>query len=216
MLQYLRVQVAEGAQVRQDTPGGERVRAKAHATSTKNPGAIIDKLWRKGAVLGRKLLCRANRKELERVSDDLPGLEECSNGAVPKQNTDRTLSDEVRVIWDLRLNNSAGHVLNHPPALTPRHREVAKAILWWSIRMPFVPVVIFKLDVSGAFTLVWLRPIDAGKVATECTAEVWGRTPADDVRVCRGSSRLGQRLGQRLVGVVVSGEDKQLVAGLHA
>ena len=88
LLQYLRVQVAEGAQVRQDTPGGERVRAKAHATSTKDPGAIIDKLWRKGAVLGRKLLCRANRKELERVSDDLPGLEECSNGAVPKQNAD--------------------------------------------------------------------------------------------------------------------------------
>ena len=130
-------------------------------------------------MLGRKLLCRANRKELERVSDDLPGLEECSNGAVPKQNPDRTLSDEVRIIWDLRINNADGRVLTHPPALTPWHVEIARAILWWDGRIPFVIVLMAKLDVAGAFTLVWLRPQDCGKVSTEIGVEAWGLEPED-------------------------------------
>ena len=47
--------------------------------------------------------------------------------------------------------------------------------------MPLVPVLIFKLDVSGAFTLVWLRPIDAGKVATDCSTEAWGLEASDEM-----------------------------------
>ena len=152
---------AEGAQVRQDTKGKERGRAKPHSTSAENPGAILDKLWRKGACLGRKLLCRASRPELEwNRAEGLPGVEESPNGAVPKQNPDRTVSEEVRVIWDLRINNADGNVLNHPPALTPRHRELGRGIIWWSIRLPGVVVLMVKLDVAGAFTLVWLRPQD--------------------------------------------------------
>ena len=84
LLQFLRTQVTDGALVRQDTTGTERVRAKPHSTSAQNPSAILDKLWRKGACLGRKLLCRASRPELERQGPDLPGLEECPNGVVPK------------------------------------------------------------------------------------------------------------------------------------
>ena len=38
-----------------------------------------------------------------------------------------------------------------------------------------------KLDVAGAFTLVWLRPADCGKVSTEIGAEAWGLTPDDTV-----------------------------------
>ena len=82
LLQFLRTQVAEGAQVRQDTQGKERVRAKPHSTSAENPGAILDKLWRKGACLGRKLLCRASRPELGYQGPGRPGIEECPNGAV--------------------------------------------------------------------------------------------------------------------------------------
>ena len=63
LLQFLRTQVVERAQVRQDADGRERVWAKPHPTRMETPGAILDKLWRKGAVLGRKLLCRANRPE---------------------------------------------------------------------------------------------------------------------------------------------------------
>ena len=36
-----------------------------------------------------------------------------------------------------------------------------------------------KLDVAGAFTLVWLRPRDCGKVSTEIGSEEWGLTPED-------------------------------------
>ncbi len=38
-----------------------------------------------------------------------------------------------------------------------------------------------KLDVAGAFTLVWLRPKDCGKVSTEIGAEGWGLGPEDTV-----------------------------------
>ena len=181
LLQYLRTQVVEGAQVRQDTEGQERVRAKPHSTSMGSPGAILDKLWRKGACLGRKLLCRANRPELGKKGDDFPGIEECPNGAVPKQNPDRTISDEVRAIWDLRINNADGHVLNHPPALTPRHKELARGIIWWEVRLPGIVALMVKLDVAGAFTLVWLRPCDCGKVSTEIGAEEWGLGKDDAV-----------------------------------
>ena len=157
------------------------MRAKPHSTSMENPGAILDKLWRKGAVLGRKLLCRASRKELSAQGDGKPGIEECPNGAVPKQNPDRTLGDEVRVIWDLRINNADGHVLNHAPALTPRHKELGRGIIWWEIRLPGGIVLMVKLDVAGAFTLVWLRPSDCGKVSTEIGAEEWGLTAEDVV-----------------------------------
>lgn len=58
--------MTDGALVRQDTTGTERVRAKPHGTSAQNPAAILDMLSRKGACLGRKLLCRAPRPELER------------------------------------------------------------------------------------------------------------------------------------------------------
>ena len=40
-----------------------------------------------------------------------------------------------------------------------------------------------KLDVAGAFTLVWLRPADCGKVSTEIGAESWGLTSDDAVAV---------------------------------
>ena len=97
LLQYLRHQTRHGARVRQGK-GGRRIRAKAHSTARDNPEAILDKIWRKGVVKGRKLIVRANRKELEFQSEERPGVESCPNGAVPKLNPDRTVSEEVRVI----------------------------------------------------------------------------------------------------------------------
>ena len=114
LLQYLRRQVVEGARVRQG-PGGGRVKAKAHSTARDNPDAILDKIWRKGVVKGRKLIVRSKRKELEFQSEDKPGVESCPNGAVQKLNPDRTVSEEVRVIWDLRLNNAGGARSQPPP-----------------------------------------------------------------------------------------------------
>ena len=79
----------------------------------------------------------------------------------------------------MRINNADGHVLNHSPALTPRHRELARGIIWWGMRAPGAVVLMVKLDVAGAFTLVWLRPADCGKVSTEIGTEEWGLGPED-------------------------------------
>ena len=98
------------------------------------------------------------------------GWRSAPHGAIPKQNPDRTISDEVRVIGDLRINNADGHVLNHAPALTPRHREIGRSIVWWDVRLPHVLALVVKLDVVRAFTLVWLRPADCGRVSTEIAA----------------------------------------------
>eukprot|EP00974_Lingulodinium_polyedra_P111832 10817154-Lingulodinium_polyedra.AAC.1 len=80
-------------------------------------------------------------------------------------NPDRTLSNEGRVILDMRLPNSQGRKENHPPAAQPRHRQVARKALWWRARHPKVPLVCCKRDVSRAFKWHRLRPEDAAEFA---------------------------------------------------
>ena len=121
----------------------------------------MEKLWRKGACLGRKLLCRAPRPELGKAADGTPGIEECPNGAVPKQNPDRTISTEGRFVHDQRESNELSSKYDHPPAPQPRHRGLARLILWWKVNYPGRKVFLAKRDVDSAFKLLWVAPEDA-------------------------------------------------------
>ena len=73
---------------------------------------------------------------------------------------DRTVSAEGRPIHDMRIANEASPKEQHPPALQPRHRQLARVSLWWQARHPGVKQVCAKRDVSRAFKWHWVKDED--------------------------------------------------------
>eukprot|EP00972_Heterocapsa_arctica_P027079 3982993-Heterocapsa_arctica.AAC.1 len=92
-------------------------------------------------------------------------------------NPDRTTSGEGRFITDMRQPNKGCLKEDHPPALQPRHREVAREILWWQARCPRIPVLLAKRDVKAAFKLIWLRVEDVGLMCIELVGNWLGDHP---------------------------------------
>ena len=82
-------------------------------------------------------------------------------------NPDRTISAEKRLVHDQRKGNVKNRKEWHPPAQQPVHRQLARLILWWSTVLPHIPTLLSKLDVKGAFKLLWLDPDDVGAFATD-------------------------------------------------
>ena len=82
-------------------------------------------------------------------------------------NPDRTLAEDGRFITDMREPNKGCLKEDHPPAAQPRHREVAREILWWQARCPKVRVLLAKRDVKSAFKLLWIRLADVGLMSRE-------------------------------------------------
>jgi hypothetical protein len=158
LLQYLRTQMYQGARVRQE-PTNPRIRTEPHFGATQKILQVWETQW-KDVAPGRLLVCSANHPALCRVEADpvnKPGVFSVPINAVDKQNPDRSISTKIRVVTDLRGPNETGDPRNHPPALAPFHREVARAVLWWKHKLPGVPVFLMKQDVDAAFKRVWLR-----------------------------------------------------------
>ena len=126
---------------------------------------FLQKVW-KDARAGRVLLSSSDHPALE-ATEDFPGVVTAPAGRVPKYASDRTLLSEGRFINDARKYNEGCHKHKHPPALTPRHRELARSILYWTLRYPGVKVYLSKRDVAAAFKLVYVCPDDVGGMATE-------------------------------------------------
>jgi len=120
-------------------------------------------LW-DDASKGRSLLCFDTGKGLE-------GVVSVPMARVPKMNPDRTVSDKGRVIWDATPVNRYCHKSRHPPALQPRHQEVARAILWWKLRYPRIRILLSKKDVSEAFKWIPVRLEDSKLFAADLPAE---------------------------------------------
>ena len=102
----------------------------------------------------------------EEASDCLEGLVESPSGRVPKMLPDRTVSEEGRPIHDMRLANEDSPKEMHPPALQPRHRQLARLSLWWAARHPGVRQLCAKRDVSRAFKWHWVKDEDVAEFGT--------------------------------------------------
>ena len=87
----------------------------------------------------------------DRGSAALEGVISVPMARVAKMLPDRTVSDKGRVIWDATPVNQTCHKTRHPPALQPRHAEMAWIILWWKHRFPGLRILLSKKDVSDAF-----------------------------------------------------------------
>ena len=117
---------------------------------------------------GRALLC------YDYGQRELSGVISVALARVPKMNPDRSVSEKGRVIWDARPVNAHCHCSRHPPALQPRHDEVAKLILWWQLRYPGMDVLLAKKDVAEAFKWVPVRSSDARLFAADLPGSEFG------------------------------------------
>ena len=151
---YLTEMVEQGVPARREYPR-RRVKADPYPSAVEHLEELYEKAW-KDATWGILLMCS---DETESTTKDLI---ECPQGRVPKQLPDRSLSKEGRPIHAMLVANAATHKFHHPPALQPRHRQVARKAIWWKHRHPGIPCTLAKLDVSRAFKWHDVRPEDAG------------------------------------------------------
>lgn len=131
---YLEEMVEEGIPARR-----EHARKRVKADPTRQPLTTLRSSTRSLGRMQSGALCR-----------------------VPKQLPDRSISSEGRPIHAMLVANAATHKYHHPPALQPRHRQIARKALWWACRHPGISCTLAKLDVSRAFKWHDIRPEDTG------------------------------------------------------
>ena len=106
-LAFLRDTIREGVRARTPVPPG-RWRTHPHNSVKEHIREAYEKMW-KDVRAGRVLLCSAE------LQGELDGVLATPSGRVPKQNPDRTISEEGRFIHDQRSVNELGSKYNHPP-----------------------------------------------------------------------------------------------------
>ncbi|CAL1147366.1 unnamed protein product [Cladocopium goreaui] len=152
-----------GVEASADLEETTRTKSAPHPSLKEHLDEAAAQLW-DDASKGRSLLCFDTGKGLE-------GVVSVPMARVPKMNPDRTVSDKGRVIWDATPVNRYCHKSRHPPALQPRHQEVARAILWWKLRYPRIRILLSKKDVSEAFKWIPVRLEDSKLFAADLPAE---------------------------------------------
>ena len=129
LLAYARTVADRGVRACYGGDRSARVTAEPHASAREHLPEAMSQLW-KDARRGRVILCD------DRAGDLLPGVLSVLLARVPKMSPDRTLPEEGRTVWDQRVPNEWTDPSAHPPALQPRHWEVIRMILWWTLRLP--------------------------------------------------------------------------------
>eukprot|EP00971_Amphidinium_carterae_P224535 4454252-Amphidinium_carterae.1 len=152
--EYLQYVARQGMPARSETPRTERQRqcALPHPSAVNELSQVYRALW-KDIKKGRILLVATEELEGTRVQSS-------PLAAVPKMLPNRTLSSECRVVHDQRTTNLTCPAGYHPPALQPKHSQIARLVKWWESVLPGIPVQIAKRDISSAFRLIWIAPDD--------------------------------------------------------
>ena len=125
---YLKTMILEGVPSRR-SGARRRTRTQPYGSALDNLSELYEKTWQ-DARWGIVLMVS------DEVEEFLGNLIEAPQGRVAKQLPNRTLSKEGRPIHAMLIANAAGHKYEHPPALQPRHRQVAKKSRWWRARHP--------------------------------------------------------------------------------
>ena len=152
-----------GVTAEADLEETQRVQSAPHPSLKEHIEEAAKQLW-EDAAKGRSLLCYDKGKGLE-------GVISVPMARVPKMNPDRSISEKGRIIWDATPINKYCHKTRHPPALQPRHQEVARAILWWRLRFPRIRILLSKKDVAEAFKWIPVKLEDAKLFAADVPAE---------------------------------------------
>ena len=145
----------------------KRIRSSPHPSLKEYLEEAAEQLW-KDARKGRALITE------DRGGQELEGVVSVPMARVPKMLPDRTLSTKGRVIWDATPVNQTCAKENHPPALQPKHSEMARAILWWKQRYPHARILLSKKDISDAFKWVPVRLEDTRLFAADLPGQAFG------------------------------------------
>ncbi len=92
LLRYVRSVATDGVRSRYHGPRASR-KAMPHPSAQEHLPELMASLW-KDAAKARVLICSGASEDLLKEVVSVP------MARVPKQNPDRTLSDEGRLIWD--------------------------------------------------------------------------------------------------------------------
>jgi len=120
------------------------------------------------AQAGRVLLVSGREEEL------LEGVISVPLARVQKYNADRTECPTGRIIWDAEVPNNGCRKEEHPPALQPRHQDLVRVLVWWSVAMPRIPLLLYKKDVAAAFKWLWVSPRDVRLFGADLGGSPWG------------------------------------------
>ena len=140
---------------------GERVkqRAKLHPNARKHVNQLCRQIW-KDVGKHRVLAAPSSHPALEQVVAS-------PFDAVDKMLPDRSIAPDKRIVHDQRGVNALTDKEWHPPAVQPKHEQVARLILWYKRRYPGLEVLLSKKDIAGAFRLLWVDPRDVALFAGE-------------------------------------------------
>ena len=166
LLAKARENALHGIQAHSSCERDIRVRSTPHPSLREYMEEAAAQLW-KDARKGRALIA-------DDQGSDLLGVVSVPMARVPKMLPDRTLSTKGRVIWDATVVNRTCAKENHPPALQPRHSEMARSILWWKQRFPFARVLLSKKDISDAFKWVPVQLDDTRLFAADLPGKDFG------------------------------------------
>eukprot|EP00435_Cladocopium_sp_Y103_P015205 s4477_g3.t1 len=172
-----------GVSAKYEGGSGGRVQCGPHPSLREHLEEAAQQLW-KDASKGRVLLC------FDEGTSALEGVVSVAMARVPKMLPDRTVSSKGRVIWDAKPVNAYCDKGRHPPALQPKHEEVARLIVWWQCRFPGVPILLSKKDVSDAFKWVPLRGSDTRLFAADLPGGEFGM-PGKTITVIYNSLTFG-------------------------
>lgn len=145
----------------------KRIRSSPHPSLKEYLDEAAEQLW-KDAQKGRVLILE------DHGAEELDGVVSVPMARVPKMMPDRTLSSKGRLIWDATPVNQTCTKENHPPALQPKHAEMARTILWWKLRYPHTKVLLSKKDISDAFKWVPVRLEDTRLFAADMPGHAFG------------------------------------------
>ena len=168
VLQYVRESAVHGAPARYTGPR-HRVRARPPNSLHQRIHEVAAKAVKDGQK-GRALVF-INEEVDDHVQD---GLIASPMGVVDKQKPDRSKDEEGRPINDIRKPNVHSTKWQHPPAGTPKPRQICRQSLWWMELFPGVPIEYNKHDVKGAFRLIWVRLEDTFIMVVEIPGDQLG------------------------------------------
>ena len=131
----------------------QRCQAKIHPNGRRNLAQVYRQIWKDLGKL-RVLVVPAAMEELGPVISS-------PFDAVDKMLPDRSVAPDKRIVHDQRVINGGTDKEWHPPAVQPRHEQIARLVLRAKAHLPGAEVLMSKKDVAGAFRLLWVDPRDA-------------------------------------------------------
>ena len=125
-----------------------RFRQDAYSNINDNPQETAAELW-EDVLKGRLMLFTVRSEPFTgNLMESKLAYATQRDATDPERTKTRYISDPRNEVNE-RIDND-----NRPQCVIPRHQNVARMVLYWKLRYPTIPILIWKRDVKGAFKLI--------------------------------------------------------------